>query len=230
MRACARRGAEHAQVAHRTTYRACPVHHQTTRQAHKLELQRSEPNDQVTWLAHRTVSGAPGNSTPNSSPSGIFRGLRYNSLDCPVPQGRATLNSPASGIYSAIIHRTVRCNSGATATSRATVDCNALNARLRAQRSRARAGDTPDNLQGLSGAPPDNQAGPQVRAPTVGTQRSGDVAGAPDSVRWRTGLSGAPVNSSLHQRSSLVVGAINTPTTPHIQVIQVFHLPTTYKS
>jgi hypothetical protein len=133
---------------------------------------------------------------------------------CPVPQGRATLNSPALGIRSAIIHRTVRCDSGATATSRATVDCNALNARLRAQRSRARAGGTPDSLQGLSGAPPDSQAGPQVKAPTVGTQRPGDVAGALDSVRWHTGLSGAPVDSSLHQRSSLVVGAINTPTTP----------------
>jgi hypothetical protein len=102
--------------------------------------------------------------------------LRYNSPDCPVPQGRATLNSPASGIRSSIIHRTVsgahrtvRCDSGATTTSRATVDSNALNARLRAQRSRARAGGTPDS-----------QAGPQVRAPTVGTQWPGDVAGAPD--------------------------------------------------
>jgi hypothetical protein len=52
-----------------------------------------------------------------------------------VPQGEATLNSPASGIRSAIIHRTVRCACGATATSRATVDNNALNARQRAQRS-----------------------------------------------------------------------------------------------
>jgi hypothetical protein len=32
---------------------------------------------------------------------------------------------------------------------------------------------------------------------------------------------------SLHQRSSLVVGAINTPTTPPFIVIQVFQLPTT---
>jgi hypothetical protein len=132
-----------------------------------------------------------------------------------VPQGRATLNSPASGIRSAIIHRTV---SGVTAEQRllrATVDCNALNARLHAQRSSARAGGTPDSLQGLSGAPQDSQAGPLVRAPTVGTQRPGDVAGAPDSVRWHTGLSGALVDSSILQRSSLVVGAINTPTTPH---------------
>jgi hypothetical protein len=107
-------------------------------------------------------------------------------------------------------HRTVRCDSGATTTSRATVDCNALNARLHAQRSRARAGGTPDSLQGLSGAPPDSQVGPQDRAPTVGTQRLGDVAGAPDSVRWRTGLSGAPCD----QRPLLVVGVISTPNHP----------------
>jgi hypothetical protein len=67
---------------------------------------------------------------------------------------------------------------------------------------------------GLVGAPPDSQAGPQDRAPTVGTQRPADVAGAPDTVRWRTGLSGAPCDSCLHQTASLVVGAINTPTTP----------------
>jgi hypothetical protein len=44
-------------VAHQTAYRACPVHHRTARRAHKTELQRSEPNGLVTWLAHRTVSG-----------------------------------------------------------------------------------------------------------------------------------------------------------------------------
>jgi hypothetical protein len=37
-------------------------------------------------------------------------------------------------------------------------------------------------------------------APMVRTQRPGDVAGAPDSVRWRTVLSGAPYDSSPHQR------------------------------
>jgi hypothetical protein len=79
---------------------------------------------------------------------------------------------------------------------------------------RARAGGTSDSLHDLSGAPLDSQAGPQDRAPTVGTQRPGDVADAPDSVRWRTGLSGAPCDSSLHQMTSLVVGAINTPNHP----------------
>jgi hypothetical protein len=53
----ARRGAEHARVAHRIAYRVCPVHHRTVRWAHKTELQRSEPFGQVTWLVHRTVSG-----------------------------------------------------------------------------------------------------------------------------------------------------------------------------
>jgi hypothetical protein len=134
---------------------------------------------------HRTVSGAPRES--NSELASFGNPLRY---------------------------RTVRCDSGATSTSRATVDCNALNARLRAQRSRARTGGTPDSLQGLSGAPPDSQAGPQVRAPTARTQRPGDVAGTPDSVRWRIGLSGAPCDSSLHQTASLVVGVINTPNHP----------------
>jgi hypothetical protein len=38
------------------------------------------------------------------------------------------------------------------------------------------------------------------QAPTVEPQRLGDVASAPNSVRWRTGLSGAPVDSSHPQR------------------------------
>jgi hypothetical protein len=130
----------------------------------------------------------------------IHRTVRCTTGQCPVPQGRVTLNSPASGTnplhYNSpdcpVSHRTVsgahwtvRCDSGATTTSHAMVNCNALNARLRAQRSRARAGGTPDS-----------QAGPQGRAATVEPQWSADVAGAPDSVRWRTGLSGAPCDCS----------------------------------
>jgi hypothetical protein len=103
-----------------------------------------------------------------------------------------------------------------------TVVCNTLNARQRAQRSRARAGGTPDSLQDLSGAPPDSQAGPHLRAPTVGTQRPGDVAGALDTVRWRTGLSGAPCDSNLHQTASLVVGVINTSNHPTFKSSKFF--------
>jgi hypothetical protein len=129
------------------------------------ELRYNSPDCPV---HHRTVSGAPGES--NSELASFGNPLRYNSPDCPVS------HRTVSGA-----HRTVRCDSGATTTSSATVVCNALNACQRAQRSRARTGV--DSLQGLSGAPPDSQAGPQDRAPMVGTQRPGDVAGAPDSAR-----------------------------------------------
>jgi hypothetical protein len=43
--------------AHRTVYRTCPVHHRTIRWSRRLQLQRSESNGLLTWLAHRTVSG-----------------------------------------------------------------------------------------------------------------------------------------------------------------------------
>jgi hypothetical protein len=133
-------------MAHRTVRCAtgqCPVHQGTRRPTLHLrefseELRYNSPDCPV---HHRTVSGAPRKSDSELASFGNL--LRYNSPDCPVS------------------HRTVRCESGATATSRTTVDCNALNARLRAQRSRARAGGTPDSLKGLSGAPPDSQAGPQ---------------------------------------------------------------------
>jgi hypothetical protein len=48
---------EHAQLAHWTVYRTCPVHHRTAQRPHKSKLQRSNPNGLLTWLAHRTVSG-----------------------------------------------------------------------------------------------------------------------------------------------------------------------------
>jgi hypothetical protein len=48
---------EHAQLAHRTVYRTCPVHHRIAQRPHKSELQRSNSNGLLTWLAHRTVSG-----------------------------------------------------------------------------------------------------------------------------------------------------------------------------
>jgi hypothetical protein len=120
----------------------------------------------------------------------IHRTVRCTTGQCPVPQGRATLNSLALDFRSAKIHRTCPVSQRSNGYFAPTVDCNALNARLRAQRSSARAGGTPDSLQDLSGAPPDSQAGPHVRAPTVGTQRPGDVAGAPDCpVRHATAAS-----------------------------------------
>jgi hypothetical protein len=42
----------------------------------------------------------------------IHRTVRCTTGQCPVLQGRATLNSPASGIRSAIIHRTCPVHTG----------------------------------------------------------------------------------------------------------------------
>jgi hypothetical protein len=48
---------EQCQTAHQTVYRTCPVHHRTTQRPHQSELQWSESNGRLTWLAHRIVSG-----------------------------------------------------------------------------------------------------------------------------------------------------------------------------
>jgi hypothetical protein len=123
-------------------------------------------------------------------------------------------------------HRTVRCASGATATSRAMVVCNHIQCATVRARVRARAVGAPDSLQDLSGAPPDSPDGPQVRAPMVEPQRSADVAGAPDSVRWRTGLSGAPCDSTLPTATFGGWGYKypNHPTFNGIQVSTLLHL------
>ena len=97
-----------------------------------------------------------------------------------------------SGGRSAISHRTVRCASGATATLAPTVACNRIECATVRTDVRLMPEGAPDSVQDLSGAPPDCRVPQKTEAPTVRFQRPGDVAGAPDSVRWRTGLSGAP--------------------------------------
>jgi hypothetical protein len=131
-------------------------------------------------VCHRTCSVHQ--RTSNSSPSGISRGnsaIIHRTVRCTpdmsgAPRKSGLRNSPASGIHfgcSAIIHRTVRCNSGATATSGANGYLRRIKcAPARAEVRHAHAG-APDTLQYMSDAPPDIQAGPEVRAPTVGTQR-----------------------------------------------------------
>jgi hypothetical protein len=143
-------------------------------------------------VCHRTVSGAPPDmsgapedSNSNSSPSGFSRGnstIIHRTVRCTPdsvrcskekrPQELASLgnsrrllryNSPdMSGV-----HRTVRCNCGATATRRQRSPAGALNARAaRAEVRHAHAG-APDTQQYMSGVPPDIKAGPEDRAPTV---------------------------------------------------------------
>jgi hypothetical protein len=46
----------------------CPVHNRTVRWPTCQKLQRSNPNGRVTWLAHRTVSGAPYDSSLHQRP------------------------------------------------------------------------------------------------------------------------------------------------------------------
>jgi hypothetical protein len=146
-------------LAHRTvrcTTGQCPVHQGTSSWTQHLRefseaLRYNSPDCPV---HHRTASGAP--KERDSELASFGNPLRYNSPDCQVS------HRTVSGA-----HRTVRCDSGATTTSSATVVCNALNVRQRAPKSRARAGGTPDNLQGVFGAPPDSLAGPHIRAPTV---------------------------------------------------------------
>jgi hypothetical protein len=54
---CVRRSQSRRQKAHQTVNYDCSMHHRTVRWPHLSELQWSEPNGLVTWLAHRTVSG-----------------------------------------------------------------------------------------------------------------------------------------------------------------------------
>jgi hypothetical protein len=123
-------------------------------------------------------------------------------------------------------HRTVRCAIGATTTSRATVVCNRIQCATVRARDRARAVGGPDSQHDLFGAPPDNPETPQVRAPTVEPQRLADVAGAPDSVRWRIRLFGAPCDNSL---PTAIFGGWgykypNHPTFNGIQVSTLLHI------
>ena len=127
------------------------------------------------------MSGAPEDSDSKLVTFGKFqRQLRYNSPDCPVYTGHVRcskeerpqeLASLGNSLQVLRYNSTVRCNSGATAISAPTATCDALNARaVRAEVRHAHAG-APDNLQYMSGAPPDIKAGREVRTPTVGTQR-----------------------------------------------------------
>jgi hypothetical protein len=104
-----------------------------------------------------------------------------------------------------------------------TVDCKRIQCATVRARVRTRAEGAPDSLQDLSGAPPDSPEAPPVRAPTVRTQRPADVAGAPDSVRWRTGLSGASCDSSL-PTTTFGGWGYKYPNHPTFNCIQVFHL------
>jgi hypothetical protein len=130
------------------------------------------------------------------------RRSRYNSPDCPVNTGQCPVRQggAASGTHQlresptasplkftglSGVHRTVRCNSGATASQAPTATCGALNARAaRAEVRRAHPG-TPDKEQCMSGVHRTPRRAHKSDAPMVRSNGSDDVAGG-------TGLSGAP--------------------------------------
>jgi hypothetical protein len=151
----------------------------------------------------------------------VFPGLAHRTVRCTRDSNSELLTFGNSGSHSAIIHRTVRCSTGQCPVAHQTVRCASGATATLAQRSPA---TTLNALQCAYKSGSHQKAhrtvyrtcpvAQKTEAPTVRIQRLGDVAGAPDSVRWRTGLSGAPYDSSPHQTASLVVGAINTPNHP----------------
>jgi hypothetical protein len=112
---------------------------------------------------------------------------------------------------SPIIHRTIRCTSGAMATcaQRSTLQSEQCNSDVRAdgQRGTRLSGVAPD-----CPVPHEDKASNDRPAPSpngrMTWQRTGHCpavhrtlsGGAPNTVRWRTGLSGAPIASSHLQR------------------------------
>jgi hypothetical protein len=149
---------------------------------------KSQPKCALVW--HTGLSGVP-----------------PDSVRCTRDSNSELLTFGNSVSHSAIIHRTVWCASGATATSAPTVTCNCIQcATVRAEVRHVPEG-APDSLQDLSGAPPDYLVAQKTEAPTVRIQWPGDVAGAPDSVRCAMRQQPSPT-------ASLVVGAINTPNHP----------------
>jgi hypothetical protein len=135
------------------------------------------------------MSGAPENSNSNMPPSGISRGTRAiihrtvrctpDSVRCAKekrPQELASFgnrqrlvryNSPdMSGV-----HRTVRCNSGATATSAPTATCGALIARAARAVVRRAHTSTPDKEQCMCGVHRTPRRAHKSEVPTVRIQR-----------------------------------------------------------
>jgi hypothetical protein len=114
-----------------------------TKKGFKHKEQRS--TEVCPGLAHRTVSGAPGDFKSELLTFGnsggrsaiIHRTVRWITGQCPVT------------------HRTVRCASGATATSRQWLSAEGIKCATVRARVRAEPDGAPDSEQCMSGAPPD---------------------------------------------------------------------------
>jgi hypothetical protein len=131
---------------------------QTNKKTEKGIKYREQKSAEVCpGLAHRTIRCATAQCPVHQGLQlqiahlrEFWRLLRYNSLDCPME------------------HWTIRCASGATATSRQRssaegIECAKVHARVRAEPD-----GTPDTEQCLSGAPPDSPVAQKTEAPTAG--------------------------------------------------------------
>jgi hypothetical protein len=199
------------------------------------------------------MSGAPEDSNANSPPSGISKGdsaiihrtvrCTPDSVQCAKeerPQELAGFgnlqrlvryNSPdMSGV-----HRTVRCNSGATAIRRQRLPATQLMRALRAQKSGAPilAHRTMNRRCPVCTGHP---GGPTSQKPQRSESNgSDDVAGAPDMSGVHRTVRCAPDCPVRHRTDSLPTATFGGwgykyPNHPTIHCIQVFHLSTTYKS
>jgi hypothetical protein len=182
-------------------------------------------------VCHRTCPVHQGTPTSNCSASGFSRdhsAIIHRTVRCApdmsgAPRKGGLRNSPASGFHfsrSAIIHRTVRCTPDCPVHLRSNgyfrrqrlPAAHLLRASARRGQTRPcwRTGHPTVHVRCATG----HQGGPRSqklqRSESNGT---GDVAGAPDCPVC-TGLSGAPSNRRPPPTVKLVVGAINTPTTP----------------
>jgi hypothetical protein len=129
--------------------------------------------------------------------------LRNGAPDCPVCQDQTAQTSYSRGFPGAlrynssdfpVWHRTVRCTSKATANSR--------NGRLWRVNSACQKSEHKSEVhRTVSGVAPDCPMPQEDTIDRVRTLTVGWRDGAPDSVRWCTGLSGAPIDSSLPQRA-----------------------------
>jgi hypothetical protein len=152
----------------------------------KLGFKRKEQKKPKRTLVWRTgLSGVPLDSVrctrmdrPQTLHLRVSPGaLRYNSPDCPV------------------CHRTVWCTKWSNDYQRNGRLHSALTELQFAIEVRAGARGAPYTKQWLSGAAPDCPVHQAVRAPTVKTIRTLTVGWR----GWRTGLSGAPIDSSPPQ-------------------------------
>jgi hypothetical protein len=198
-------------------------------------------------VAHRTVSGAPGDFALNSSASGIFRSRRaiiHRTVRCTPDSVRCSKktrlwNLAASGNLNgrfAIIHRTCPVYtelSGVTAGQRPLranghLQRHLMRARARSRQARPywRTGHSTVHVRCVTG----HRGGPRRH------NSNGRIPTA--LVTWLahrtcplyTGLSCAPYGSQPHQTASLVAGAINTPTTPPFIASKFSSFQPLYKS